>query len=49
MKILKACGIPSKSVDATNILYQDSVAQVLTPDGDTFFFEYLQEFFKATH
>ena len=38
MEILKAYGIPSKFVDAINILYQDSVAYVLMPDGDTEFF-----------
>ena len=41
MDILKAYGIPAKIVDAINILYQDSVAQVLTPDGDTEFFKIL--------
>ena len=41
MEIFKAYGIPSKIVDALNILYEDSVAQVLTPDGDTDFFQIL--------
>ena len=39
MEILLAYGVPSKIVKAINILYQDTVAQVLTPDGATEFFE----------
>ena len=41
MEILKAYGIPAKIVDAVGILYQDTEAQVLTPDGDTEFFRIL--------
>ena len=41
MEILRAYGIPSKIVDAISILYKDTIAQVLTPDGDTEFFEIL--------
>ena len=41
MEILKAYGIPTKIVDAISILYKDSEAQVITPDGDTEFFEIL--------
>ena len=38
MEILMAYGIAAKLVDAISILYKDTVAQVLTPDGDTEFF-----------
>ena len=40
MEILKAYGIPTKIVDATSLLYKDTEAQVITPDGDTEFFEF---------
>ena len=39
MEILKAYGIPTKIVDAISILYKDTEAQVITPNGDTEFFE----------
>ena len=39
MEILLTYGVPSRIVKAINILYQDTVAEVLTPDGDTEFFE----------
>ena len=35
MEVLLAYGVPSKIVKAINILYQGTVAQVLTADGDT--------------
>ena len=38
MEISKGYGIPTKIVDAINILYKDTEAQVITPDGDTEFF-----------
>ena len=41
IEILKAYGIPTKIVDAISILYKDTEAQVVTPDGDTEFFEIL--------
>ena len=41
MQILKAYGIPDIIVDAINTLYEDTVAQVLSPDGDTEFFTIL--------
>ena len=41
MEILKAYGIPTKIVDAISILYRDTEAQLITPDGDTEFFEIL--------
>ena len=40
MEILKAYGIPTKIVDAISLLYKDTEAQVITPDGDTEFFEF---------
>ena len=39
MEILSAYGVPKKIVDAINILYKDTVAQVITPDGEIDFFE----------
>ena len=47
MEIYKTYGIRSKLVDAINILCQDSLGQLLTFDGGTEFFEYLQEFSLA--
>ena len=41
IEILKACGIPTKIVDAISILYKDIEAQVVTPDGEREFFEIL--------
>ena len=41
MEILKAYGVPSEIVSAVNILYTKTSAQVLSPDGDTEFFEIL--------
>ena len=41
MELLKAYGIPTQIVDAISILYKDTEAQVITPDGDTEFFEIL--------
>ena len=39
MQILTSYGIPDKIVKAINILYQHTEAQVISPDGDTDFFE----------
>ena len=39
MEVLKAYGIPTKIVDAISILFKDTEAQVITPTGDTEFFE----------
>ena len=41
MKILSAYGVPTKTVDTVNILYKDTVPQVITPDGETDLFEVL--------
>ena len=41
MQILQAYGIPDSIVSAINILYEDTMAQVLSPDGDTEFFKIL--------
>ena len=40
MEILKAYGIPTKIVDALSLLYKETEAQVITPDGDTVLFEF---------
>ena len=34
MGILSAYGVPEKIVDAVNMLYKDTVSQVITPDGE---------------
>ena len=39
MEIMEAYGIPPKIIKAVNILYKDTEAQVLSPDGDTDFFQ----------
>ena len=39
METLKAYGIPTNIVDAISILYKDTEAKVITPNGDTEFFE----------
>ena len=35
MEILIAYGVPEKTVKAINALYENTTAQVLSPDGDT--------------
>ena len=39
MSILRAYGVPEKIVRVVNILYRDTLAQILTPDGETDFFK----------
>ena len=41
MEILKAYGVPVEIVDAVNIMYTNTTAQVLPPSGNTEFFEIL--------
>ncbi len=41
MEILSAYGIPEKIVRAISIMYTDTMAKVLSPDGETDFFEIL--------
>ena len=41
MKILLAYGIPKKIVDLISLLYTNTSAQGITPDGKTEFFEIL--------
>lgn len=41
MEILKAYGIPQQVVSAIEVLYTNTVAKVISPDGDTDFFEVL--------
>ena len=38
MKILKAYGIPPKLVDAIDLMYQNTRAKIVTPDGNTEYF-----------
>ena len=39
IEILSVYGVPKKIIDAISILYKDTVAQVITPDRVTDFFE----------
>ena len=39
MKILRAYGIPEQLVKAITLLYEDTNAKVLTPDGETDMFD----------
>ena len=39
MPILRAYGVPAGIVDTVNMMYTNTTAQVLSPDGDTEFFE----------
>ena len=41
MEILKSYGVPVEVVDAVNMLYTNTTAQVLSPGGDIEFFEIL--------
>ena len=38
MEILKAYGIPLETVNAISLLYKNTTAKVISPDGDTSFF-----------
>ena len=46
-KILEAYGIPPSIIDAIKLIYEDSSAQVLTPDGETSFFDILAGIFQG--
>ena len=37
MEILKAYGIPLEAVNAISLLYKNTTAKVISPDGDTSF------------
>ena len=41
MKILSAYGIPDELVKAISLLYENTWAKILSPDGDTEFFDTL--------
>ena len=41
MEILRAYGVQVEIVDAVNMMYTNTTAQVLSSDGDTEFFEIL--------
>ena len=45
--ILEAYGIPPMIVQAIKLIYENSSAQVLTPDGETSFFEILAGIFQG--
>lgn len=45
--ILEAYGIPPTIVNAIKLIYEDSSAQVLTPDGETSFFNILAGIFQG--
>ena len=46
-QILKAYGIPSIIVDAIKLIYENSAAQIITPDGETSFFNILAGIFQG--
>ena len=46
-KILEAYGIPLTIIDAIKLIYEGSSAQVLTPDGETSFFDILAGIFQG--
>ena len=46
-KILEAYGIPPSIVNAIKLIYENSSAQVLTPDGETSFFDILSGIFQG--
>ena len=46
-KILEAYGIPPSIVNAIKLIYEGSSAQVLTPDGETSFFDILAGIFQG--
>ena len=39
LKILTAYGIPNELIKAIDILYKDTRAKVISPDGETEFFD----------
>ena len=45
--ILQAYGIPPSIVNAIKLIYENSKAQVLTPDGETSFFDILSGIFQG--
>ena len=45
--ILQGYGIPSSIVNAIKLIYENSSAQVLTPDGETSFFDILSGIFQG--
>ena len=45
--ILEAYGIPPTIVNAIKLIYEDTSAQVLTPDGETSFFDILAGIFQG--
>ena len=49
MEILKAYGIPHETVNAIPLLYKNTTAKVISPDGDTSFFQFMQEFCREMH
>ena len=47
--ILKAYGIPEKMVTAIGIMYEDTSAKIIIPDGETETFSILAGVYKGTH
>ena len=46
-QILEAYGVPSIIVEAIKLIYENSAAQVITPDGETSFFNILAGIFQG--
>ena len=47
LKILEAYGIPVKIVELIRLMYEKTMAKVLTPDGETELFEILASKLKG--
>ena len=39
IEILKAYGVPVETVDAVTMMYTNTTTEIVSPDGDTEFFE----------
>ena len=46
-KILSSYGIPNSLIDAIKLIYEDSRAKVITPDGDTQYFDKVAGIFQG--
>ena len=47
LEILKAYGIPEKSVNATGLMHEGTLARIITPDGETELFNILAKLLQG--
>ena len=47
-QILLAYGLPKETVAAITILYRNTKVKARSPDGDTEYFDIVQEYYKGT-